>query len=243
MFPVTQFQLEVLEECGSTQEVLLERRGAPDFQGAAVLALRQSAGQGRRGRGWETGQGNVALSFGLKVSDAAFPLLTFAAGLALHEVISLYLPESADLRLKWPNDVYLDGKKLAGMLAQARQVPGQPADVVVGIGVNLAHAPTGLPVPAVAVSEYAEPPKPEEFAREFLDTLSLLFDEYRDFSLLRADWEEAARLGEGTLLVVGETEPVRAEALLPSGELLVRSVSGVERKLASEEVSLRFHRD
>ena len=54
-----------------------------------------------------------------------------------------------------------------------------------------------MPVPAVAVAEYAEPPAPEEFAREFLDTLSLVFEEYRDFSGLRADWEEAARLGAG----------------------------------------------
>jgi BirA family biotin operon repressor/biotin-[acetyl-CoA-carboxylase] ligase len=155
-------------------------------------------------------------------------------------VIARRLPTPAELRLKWPNDIYCDGRKLGGMLAQGRQVPGQKAEVVVGIGVNLAHAPEGLPVPAVALSAYTAPPAPEAFAREFLATLEQVFDEYRDFSLLKADWEEAARLGEGKLYVVGEDQPYRGEALLPTGELLVRTEGGAERKLASEEVSLRL---
>jgi BirA family biotin operon repressor/biotin-[acetyl-CoA-carboxylase] ligase len=240
MFPPVRFRLEVLPECASTQELLLERRGNPRFHGTAVLALRQTAGHGRRGREWTSFDGNLSLSFGLTVPEAQLPLLTFAAGLALFAVTELSLPEVADLRLKWPNDIYLDGKKLGGMLAQGRQVPGAQAEVVIGIGVNLARAPEGLEMPAVALSAYCQPRAPEEFARLFLQALEHVFDEYRTFDHLRADWEEAARLGEGRLTIVGESEPVRAEALLPTGELLVRYEDGRERKLASEEVSIRM---
>lgn len=236
MFPSVRFRLEVFEECGSTQELLLGRRGSPGFHGLAVLALRQTAGYGRRGREWSSGEGNLALSIGLEVPEAVLPLLTFACGLALFVVVARMLPPGADLRLKWPNDLYLGGRKLAGMLAQGRQVPGKGAEVVVGIGVNLAHAPAGLPVPAVALASYCPVPSPEGFARELLDELARVFASVETFEQLRTEWEQAARLGDGPLYVVGESAPVRALELLPTGELLVAD----GRKLSSEEVSLRF---
>jgi BirA family transcriptional regulator, biotin operon repressor / biotin---[acetyl-CoA-carboxylase] ligase len=225
MFPRgVRFRLEVVDECPSTNDALLERRGSPDFHGSALLARRQTSGHGRRGRSWSTLEGNLALSFGLAVPESVLPWLPFACGLALFDTLAPLLPGAADLRLKWPNDLYLDGMKVAGMLSQGRQVPGRGAEVVVGIGVNLARA------------AYVEPPAPEAYARAILAMLGNVFEEYRDFPGLRADWEAAARLGEGPLWIVGEAEPVRALELLPTGELLLDG----GRRLASEEVSLRL---
>ena len=68
-FPAPDFRLRVVEECGSTNEALLEERAAPDFHGRALLALRQTAGVGRRGRGWWSGEGNLALSVALRLPE------------------------------------------------------------------------------------------------------------------------------------------------------------------------------
>lgn len=241
MFPPVSFRLRVIEECESTNEALLRDRGA-DFHGSVLMALRQTAGQGRRGRAWWSGPGNLALSAGFRWERGAAlaPLLPFTAGLALHETISRWLDGAHDLRLKWPNDLYLHGAKLAGMLMQARQ-QGDAVDLAVGIGVNLRAAPPPelAPVPATSLAEHADAPEPEVFAHAFLDVWK---EHLRvpDFTTLKTRWEKAARL-EGTRLgIVGEAEEVKAVALLSSGELLVETSAGGRRSLSSEEVSLRF---
>ncbi|HEY8280077.1 MAG TPA: biotin--[acetyl-CoA-carboxylase] ligase [Bdellovibrionota bacterium] len=238
MFPPVKFHLETIDECASTQDLLLEKRGRPDFHGAAMLAKKQTAGRGRRGREWEGGEGNLALSLGLKFSDEAlFPLLPFVCGLGLFASAKAHLPPHADLRLKWPNDLYLDGKKLAGIVSQGRQLPGSGAEVVVGMGMNLKSAPPDLD--AIALAKYGNCPEPEEFAHSLLAGLEEAFRLAKDFPWLKGAWEKAARLQETRLTVVGENDSVRPLELLPTGELLVEK-NGKQRSLSSEEVSLRF---
>jgi BirA family biotin operon repressor/biotin-[acetyl-CoA-carboxylase] ligase len=239
LFPPLRFRLELVEECGSTNEVLLGRRGQGTFHGAALMALRQTAGYGRRGRDWQSSEGNLALSLAmtLPLSAAPLPLLPFLAGLALIEQTERHVPAGADLRLKWPNDLYLNGKKLAGMLAQGRQSTEQN-DVVLGIGVNLKHAPATLP--AIALAELGPAPDPEAFALGFLMRFEKILAAEPTFPQLKAAWEKKAKLGTGPLYVVGEPTPVFPRALLDTGELLVENVAGQARRLSSEEVSLRF---
>jgi BirA family transcriptional regulator, biotin operon repressor / biotin---[acetyl-CoA-carboxylase] ligase len=241
LFPPVRFQLEVLDECGSTNELLLGRRGQAGFHGAALMARRQTAGYGRRGRSWFSAEGNLALSLGFEMpADAdAVILLPFVAGLAAFAACGAWLPQKADLRLKWPNDIYLDGRKLSGLLSQARQGP-QGTEVVLGIGLNLKQVPQDLAETTIALASYGEPPQPEAFAELFLRELERIFSEARDFAWLKPRWEAAARLREGRLHILGEPGSVEPLALLPSGELLVRTEVGAERRLSSEEVSLRF---
>lgn len=242
MFPPVSFRLRVIEECDSTNEELLRQRG-PEFHGSAILALTQTAGQGRRGRSWWFGAGNLALSaaFRWESGGELAPLLPFVAGVAVHETLSRWVLGSHDLRLKWPNDVYLNGAKLAGMLVQARQ-KGNSVDLVLGLGVNLREAPPPelASVPATSLAAVTdEVPEPELFAHAFLDQWE---KELRvaHFELLKEKWEKAARLQGTRLRVTGENESVTAVALLPSGELEVVTGSGARRTLASEDVSLRF---
>jgi BirA family biotin operon repressor/biotin-[acetyl-CoA-carboxylase] ligase len=239
LFPHVNFSLAIVEECESTQTLLLARRGEPNFHGAAVLALRQTAGYGRRGRNWDSVSGNLSLSFGLEIAEnESLSLLPFACGIALFETASGFLPPNARLRLKWPNDLYLEGKKLAGLIAQGRQVSGRGSEVVVGVGVNLSTAPDGIEPPAIALAALGETPSPADFAVEFLTNLEGAFHRASEFATLKEEWERGARPGEGDLFVVGEWAPVRGKELLPTGELLLEG----GRRLASEEVSLRFTR-
>lgn len=242
LFPAVKFQLELMDECRSSQELLLWKRGEPGFHGAAVLARKQTAGYGRRGREWSTGEGNLALSFGLEIpGHQHLGLLPFVVGIALHRVAARILPEAADLRLKWPNDLYLGGKKLSGLISQVRQY-AEGAEVVVGVGLNLRNAPEGMP--ATALAEFVTAPSPEEFAALFLAELEQIFtSEAADFPWVRRHWESLARLSENLLYVVGEGLGVTPLALLETGELLVREKDGRERKLSSEDVSLRFQPD
>lgn len=240
MFPAREFTLDVIAECGSTNELLLSRRDQDGFAGTALLALSQTAGQGRRGREWRSPEGNLALSVAFRESESSrAPLYSFLIGLAAYRVLVDLLPHGLDLRLKWPNDIYLCGKKLAGILAQARQ-QGLATDLVVGIGLNLARAPQGMEPEAVSVSEFVGPPRPETFAKSFLAELVHLTREIQNFEDLRRIWEEAAHLSGTELTIQGEEGSWKAIALLPSGELEVAGEHGARRKLSSETVSVRF---
>ena len=122
-----------LRETDSTNERARElaARGAP--HGTLVTATAQTAGRGRQGRRWEAPPGTALLcSLIVRRYDA---LLSLRAGLAVAEVAG------DDALVKWPNDVLLDGRKVAGVLVEGRPQDGW---VVVGIGVNVAVEPAAL---------------------------------------------------------------------------------------------------
>jgi len=118
----------VLDEVGSTNDYLMERAGELE-DGAIVIAESQSSGRGRRGRAWVAPR-SAALLFSILVkADQSFTVEDFAKLTHLAAVAVAGGVEGA--QIKWPNDIYLDGRKLAGILVEAR---GDCA--VVGVGVN-----------------------------------------------------------------------------------------------------------
>ena len=128
----------------STNAHALAAARSGEAGGLWVTAAEQSAGRGRRGRAWTTGAGNLAAS--LLLLDPAPPeisaTLSFVAAVALHQsVVDVAGPPTADrLALKWPNDLLLDGMKVAGILVEGEKLAGGHFAVVVGIGVNcLSH--------------------------------------------------------------------------------------------------------
>ncbi len=209
----------VLEETDSTMAEA--RRRAPAIAGPTwIMARRQTAGHGRRGRAWAMPEGNFAATLVLPrpVTALAAAQRSFVAALALyHALRSRVEPDAAGadrIRLKWPNDVLVDGGKIAGILLETHGSGGQPAHLAIGIGVNLAAAPpaealeTGAVVPA-ALSQFCEPPTPEQFlgdlavsyAREERRFVELGFEETRRSWLSRA-----ARLGEAIRVRTGTRE-------------------------------------
>ena len=124
-----------------------------------ITARSQSAGRGRRGRGWESPEGNLyaSLLFRPQASAAEAPQLSLVAALALWDVARALVPlERGEVALKWPNDVLVDGAKLAGILLETMPSPsGSSSDeagwVAVGFGVNLLHCPSDTPYPAASL--------------------------------------------------------------------------------------------
>lgn len=166
--------IERFAEVASTNDVLRERarQGAPEW--TVVLAGRQSAGRGRQGRAWASPPGNLYLSVLLRPRFPALSLIPLAAGLAVAEA----LPQVEAL-LKWPNDVLVGERKLAGILAEAQSGPSGVEHVVVGIGVNVGPAELPPELQETATSlfrETGEAAEPEEVAATVLGRLRVCYD-------------------------------------------------------------------
>jgi BirA family biotin operon repressor/biotin-[acetyl-CoA-carboxylase] ligase len=135
------WRLEIHDSLTSTNDVCIGRAETGEAAGLAVLARRQTGARGSRGRGWtEPPSGNLALSVLLRPGTALDRpgLWPFLAGLALHQALRQVSP--AAVTLKWPNDVLLRGRKLAGILIE-RGLRADGAWLVIGFGANLAAAP------------------------------------------------------------------------------------------------------
>jgi BirA family biotin operon repressor/biotin-[acetyl-CoA-carboxylase] ligase len=135
-------QLEILQQLGSTNSHLMQRalEGAPS--GSACLAEQQTAGRGRRGREWISPFGrNIYLSLLWRFPKGPAELsgLSLAAGLAV--VQSLEQLGVQGVKLKWPNDILWDGRKLAGLLLEVAGEAEGPSRVVLGVGLNIRLAP------------------------------------------------------------------------------------------------------
>src|SRR5439155_3475796 len=128
-------RIRIVERAGSTNADLLTDASA--VEGDWLVALEQDAGRGRQGRTWVSAPGNFYGSalVRLQPNDPPAPTLSLAAGLALIETVDVAAP-SQPLMLKWPNDLMLTGRKLAGILLERNG-----DRVAVGFGVNLATGP------------------------------------------------------------------------------------------------------
>lgn len=172
-----------------------------------ILALRQTSGRGRRGRAWTDPPGNFAATLVMRpdkgAADAA--LRSFVAALALADALTQATGRAEAITLKWPNDVLLNGAKVAGILLETAGQGGQMSPLAVGIGVNLAHAPDaasllpGALPPTSVLSATGAALDPETF----LQLLAAAFAEWEQRlttygfdPLRRAFLDRAARLGE-----------------------------------------------
>lgn len=212
-----------LEEVSSTNGWLAERAAdLPD--GQWVRAERQTAGRGRQGRAWAMAPGNLAASVlvRLRPSDPPCTQLSFLAGVALHQVAAAHVP-AARLMLKWPNDLLLDGAKLAGILCE------RAGDTVIaGFGVNLAEAP--LLSGRATIAFPSPPPDPDRFLEElalaFQDHLALWRRE--GFQAIRSLWLQAAH-SIGTLLSLSGDPGLkgRFDGLEADGALRLSTADGI----------------
>ncbi len=226
--------LRYLDETASTNSEALgwAQAGAPE--GALVVAGHQTAGRGRWGREWFSPPG-ISLTFSLILRPALDPpsagLLTAAVGVAC----AVGIGSSSDLRprLKWPNDVMLDGRKVAGILLESRVEAGRIRAVVAGVGVNvktLTNAPTDVAQRATSIADYVErPPSPAVLLAAILAGLEDLYRDAAGAGFAERVIEEATGLsdvlGRGVIVrfAGGGSLEGRAERLTPRGELEVRT--------------------
>ncbi|MFN7052807.1 MAG: biotin--[acetyl-CoA-carboxylase] ligase [Gemmobacter sp.] len=221
---------------------------APGLTGPAwVVAGEQTAGRGRRGRPWSSPRGNFYGSLVMKPEGAPdmAALRSFTAALALHDAcVGLTgLPQA--FALKWPNDVLLNGGKLAGILLESSGAAGRVSHLVIGIGVNLIAAP-----PVEAVEAGAVPPvsllaetglrvTPETF----LTHLAAAFAHWEarftaeGFAPLRDAWlERAARLGERIRARTGTSERQGIFETIDATGALVLNIDGRREAIPAAEV-------
>ena len=198
---VENIPLEMVDEIGSTSEALKARAACPGPE-AALLARRQSGGRGRLGRPWQSIDGNLHLSVLLRPQSLRWPgHWSILAAVALADTVRPYAP-AGTLRLKWPNDLMLNGGKLAGVLLEAGTAPGPW--LVIGFGVNLAGAPSDLGRPVACLASATPAPAPEAFASLLLHALQRWRARYaaEGFAPVRAAWLAAAH-APGERIVVG----------------------------------------
>ena len=171
------WRFEEYETLASTSDFCRERAEAGEETGLAVLARRQSAARGSRGRTWDSGEGNLAFSFLFHFSDSQDfrAVLPYLVSLALHDGLVMAASSCAGLparlRLKWPNDLLLSGRKMAGILIETGSLarPG-PADrwAVIGMGANLRQAPRVEGRSPAALAEVCSPPEAAACVRSIL---------------------------------------------------------------------------
>ncbi|MGW1057187.1 biotin--[acetyl-CoA-carboxylase] ligase [Micromonospora rubida] len=234
--------LELRAETGSTNADVAEAAQAGEPEGLVVVAERQTAGRGRRGRAWQSPpRAGIATSVLLRPGEAVaergwppapasgYGWLPLLAGVALVEAVTRLA--ELDAALKWPNDLLVGDAKCAGILAEAvpGPAPDRPTAVVLGIGLNvtlgadeLPENPTGLPATSLRLAGAAATDR-DPLLRALLRSLADWYDRWRSAGgdALASGLRDAYLAACGT---VGR--PVRV--LLPGGDEVTGTATGVD---------------
>ncbi len=240
--------IEILD-CAASSNALLLQRAAQGAGSGSVLAVEwQSAGRGRLGRSWHSGVGD-ALTFSLlwrfESGLAALSGLSLAVGVAMMRTLTeLGVPGAG---LKWPNDVLLNGGKLAGILLEAQGDMLGPSAVVIGIGFNLSvpdeqRERIGQPVSDLASLDMPLPERNRVLAVS-LKNLVIVLREFaeRGFAPMRAEWESCHVFQQGQVkLSLPDGSLFTGIALGVTDEGALRLATGQgEQVFHAGEVSLR----
>ncbi|MDX2277083.1 MAG: biotin--[acetyl-CoA-carboxylase] ligase [Hyphomonadaceae bacterium] len=234
--------VEILEEVDSTMLEARRRAERGETAPAWLIARRQTAGRGRRGRSWLSFEGNLMTTYycitDRPLSEVA--LLGFAAGVAIAETFKSM--GVSDVSLKWPNDVLIGGAKAAGILIDSGARPG---GVWIGLafGVNLANAPEAIDQPTRCLRDVLPPdaavPTPEQFLGSLRPRLEAWAGRTQNegFEPLRRAWlalahgvGARARVAQGDVVLEG-----RMIGLSPCGELELDTAEG-RRLVAAGDV-------
>ena len=236
----------LLEETDSTNSEALRRVDALTPP-AWIFARRQSAARGRRGRRWEMPEGNFAASLICRPPEsvAGAALLSFVAALALHDALVAVSGRADHLALKWPNDVLLNGGKVAGILLESAGTGARPDRLVIGIGANLAAAPDaaalepGAARPTSVAAETGLALDPLEFLTPLAAAHAARAATFarEGFGPIREAWlARAARLGETVTARAGRAVETGRFVALDATGALVLDTPGGRRAIAAADI-------
>lgn len=236
----------LLEETDSTNAEARRRADSGETGPLWIVARRQTAGRGRRGRHWESEGGNLfsTLLHLTRKAPAEAAQVTFVAALAVADLIDGFAPPSL-VTIKWPNDVMLAAEKVSGVLVESGAHQTGGLWLAIGIGVNLAHAPEGTERPATALvhhlrGDVTAPPTVEAAAATLADAFAVWMERWETlgFQPILDAWQArtpgldgpaVARLGR-------ETVEGRAEGVAPDGALKLRLSDGSLRLISAGDV-------
>lgn len=251
------YRLESFDTIGSTNAEALTRARAGDPGRLWLVSKRQESGRGRRGRAWETPQGNLAatllLARNLDMSKAA--TLGFVAGLALSDALAAVMPEGriaiapdggsaakgGRFELKWPNDVLADGAKLAGILLESTSLETGGHALAIGIGVNVVAHPADVPYPATSLSVLGAAVDAETLFLALSDAWTQnvrIWSEGRGLAAVRGRWlDRAAGLGsEVAVQLDGRVARGVFETIDEDCRFVIREPGGERLRIAAGDV-------
>ena len=235
----------LLDQVDSTNEEA--RRIAPGLLGPTwILAHKQTAGRGRRGRVWADPKGHFSATLVMRPTEppAQVALRSFVASLALFDAFVAATGRAEAFSLKWPNDVLLNGGKVAGILLESAGLGAQVGHFAIGIGVNLIDAPEGAAIEgrAVAPVSLAGETGVRLTPEAFLDLLAPAYAKHEatfttyGFAPIREAWlARAARLGDEITARTTRNEYVgRFDTVDAEGNLVLSTATSREVIPAAE---------
>ena len=236
----------LLDQTDSTNAEARRRADAGETGPLWIVARRQSAGRGRRGRQWESQDGNLfsTLMQVTRKSPAEAAQVTFVAALAIADLLDAWAPASL-VTIKWPNDVMLAGQKASGVLVESGAHESGGLWLAVGIGINLVSAPEGTERPATALAHHlrgdaVSPPTIEAAAAKLAAAFHVWMTRWETLGfqpILDAWSARTAGLDGPAVARLGrETIEGRAEGVAPDGALKLRLADGSLRLISAGDV-------
>ena len=231
------YRLVSFDSIDSTNEAAKRLAGDGAASGTVVWARQQTAGKARRGREWVSKPGNLYCSVLLRPNRPAAEAMqiSFVAATALADTLVAVLAPSATVECKWPNDVLVDGRKVAGILLESSARNGLAPDwLVVGVGVNVEHHPLSAEFPATSLRDAGGE---DVSVTRMLTSFCHYFDSWftawsaEGFPPVRKAWLNRAR-GVGTPLTVRlerETISGTFTGVDTHGALIVEMAEGTRR--------------
>ncbi len=239
--------LQIFTETTSTNEIILDQISHGSIHRHVVLAEYQESGRGRRGRYWLSRLGSgICLSVGWRFEGSPETLmgLSLATGVGLIRALEKTGIQNAGL--KWPNDVLVDGRKLAGILLEMRGESAGPCNVVLGVGINVQRMPArqeGIEQPRTDVETLlGHKISRNELASGVIKELLIMLQRYQEhgFTAFLPEWNtHDCLLGQqAVLLRAGEEITGTVHGVDQQGALLM-DINGQTERVISGDVSLR----
>ena len=243
--PPLDFVVEVVAEAPSTNALVAERARAGAPEGLVVVADHQTAGRGRLDRTWETPAG-TALTFSIllrpTVPAAEWPWLPLLTGHATAKALEAMGYAAA---VKWPNDVLIGERKVAGILVERLETPDGPA-AVVGVGLNTGMTTEELPVPTATSllleSGDAEPPDRSDVLVKVLAPIREAYDAWQQGDDLAESYASACvTVGQAVRVDLPDGSVLEGQAITVdgSGRLVVETAEGRQEVGAGDVVHVR----
>lgn len=193
------FDIRHFESITSTNDIAKELLQQGGKEGLVIWADEQTRGRGRMGRRWISAPGNLYFSLVLEPHRLLTEIsqLSILAAVAVGDMMASLLPDDVVVSYKWPNDILLNGQKVCGILLETHPLSGNERDmgVVIGIGINLQHAPENTIYPATSLLNFIPSPL---IAAEVLPQCLAQFQFYyakwlkNGFSAIRQPWKDRA---------------------------------------------------
>lgn len=240
-------RLTLHEQIDSTNRFLLDQTDTPDFHAHVALAEFQSAGRGRRGHGWISPYAaGICLSAGWHFETPPEPLTGISLGTGVAIMRALCKAGIKGAGLKWPNDIFWQGRKLGGTLVEMRAESTGPCNVVIGIGINYSFPPEerySIDQPWVDIATIRRDPVSRNvFTAMLISELFGLLTEIRNggFGEILDEWRQHDHMKgrHATLLLPDRTVTGLLLGVDDSGALLM-SIDDQVKKFNSGEISLR----